>query len=214
MRAMRSFTGKMALSVVAFAAAPAAAAGCSSTGAGSDGGAVVDAGSCPLGVSDPNSTAAVFSRQGPDCLPCAINAGCLDPNQGGGCCEIVSGNAASGAQTESALCFKTLNDIFSTMCASRLLDPAPCFCGTDNVSCLDDDAAVPMGPLVADYQADFGNDPSATVANFEATNFGSSQANNIVNCAALYGCQCFGSTGLDFGGGDTTPGVSDEGGGD
>jgi hypothetical protein len=140
---------------------------------------------------DRSTTIAILAAQSADCLACAQANGCLDPDQSGGTCELVTGNAASGGLTEAALCRKTLNDVISSQCDATLLQ-LECMCGpisTDD--CLAGTVA-PMGAAYQDYVDDFGNDINAIQANFEMTTYGSGMANVIIDCVGALGCHCVG----------------------
>jgi hypothetical protein len=118
-------------------------------------------------------------------------SGCLDPEQSGGVCEMVTGNAANGGQTESALCLKTLNDIVTTQCDATLFLPK-CLCGAISTEDCTAGAATPIGAAYQDYAADFGSDINAIIGNFETPTFGAGQANLIAECVGYFGCQCLG----------------------
>jgi hypothetical protein len=140
------------------------------------------------------TTESVLRAQGTDCFECVRDHGCLDPGQLGGTCEGTAGMATEcGAGiTETAMCTKTLDDMFRSKCAAALQE-TPCLCGTvDAFACLNG-TATPNGPLFADYRCDFKSaNVFAIQGVFSAQNFGAGQANALVQCAASYDCRCFG----------------------
>jgi hypothetical protein len=134
------------------------------------------------------------------CSQCAIDNGCFDPTLQGGKCEDTMGLApgscaavvgTTSAPTETQVCLKTLNDIFSSQCAGAL-GLTPCLCGsTDPEQCLAG-AVTPNGPLLPEYTCDFGTTSAVTMqAEFVLQTFGAGQANALVQCLASFGCNCF-----------------------
>jgi len=140
------------------------------------------------------STEDILREQGSDCLPCAQRNGCFDPAQLGGTCESTkgSGTTCGTAATETAICLKTLDDIFSSRCAATM-QLTPCLCGsTDPAACLSG-AAAPAGPVYADYGCDFKSTSGMKIQGaFTDQLFGAGQANALVQCVAAYSCGCFG----------------------
>jgi hypothetical protein len=141
------------------------------------------------------TTEAVLSSQGPDCLPCAKRNGCLDSAQQGGSCDEVAGNApACGAGvTERDICYKTLFDVFTSKCAETLQE-TPCLCGdTDVIECLNG-TATPTGPVYRDYACDFKTaDTTVIYRDFREPSYGVGRANSLIQCLGGYGCGCFGN---------------------
>ena len=142
-----------------------------------------------------HTTETVLSAQGSDCLACAQRSGCLDPKQSGSSCEELLGQAAGCGPgvSERDICFRTLNDVFTSKCAETLQE-VPCLCGaTDVVQCLDG-TETPTGPVYADYACDFNTtDVAAIERDFRDTNFGAGNANALIQCVAGNGCGCFGN---------------------
>jgi hypothetical protein len=145
------------------------------------------------------------------CSTCVQNNGCLDPAQQGGTCEAVAGNAAlfSGVlpdgQTcsqvvgtspisESAICFQTLVQVFTSQCAATLQE-TPCLCGATDVYMCMDGSATPTGPLYDEYACDFGGTSGPTITalatDFTVPTFGAGTANSLIQCAAAFSCDCF-----------------------
>jgi hypothetical protein len=122
-----------------------------------------------------------------------VDNGCLDPAQLGGRCEDPPGyvpSACGAGVTETAICLKTLSDIFASKCAAtgQLI---PCLCGTtDETACLSG-AATPTGPVYPDYACDFPPGPGLLRTDFYVPLFGAGRANAIVACAQNSGCNCF-----------------------
>jgi hypothetical protein len=157
----------------------------------------------------PPTTESILNAQGASCLSCAQTNGCLDPAQQGGTCEIVAGNgthfgsalpdgktcaAVIGTEpvSETSVCLLTLSQIFSSACAATLQE-TPCLCGSTDVNQCLAGTATPTGALYDEYACDFNSTSGATInANFTVQTFGSGMANGIVQCAASFGCSCFG----------------------
>jgi hypothetical protein len=143
----------------------------------------------PLG----DTTEHVLATRGPDCLECAQQNGCLDPAQSGGACELASGpsKGCGAGVTETAICLKTLSDIFRSKCAA-VGQEVPCLCGTTNTSRCFEGTDPPNGPILPDYTCDFGTtDVPKILANFKVPTFGAGQANALVQCLAQSECKCF-----------------------
>jgi hypothetical protein len=138
---------------------------------------------------DLSSTQAILDSRGAGCFSCAQVNGCLDPDQSGGTCETLAGNALSGV-TEKSLCLKTLNDIFVSQCNAMLLIIDHCACGPVDVTACTGGIVAPVGPVYEDYAADYGNDIGKIVADFETLTFGAGVANVVAECVGLYGCPC------------------------
>jgi hypothetical protein len=168
---------------------------------------------CVYGAdSGANTTAGILTARGPDCLGCARRNGCLIDAAGkDACCETIPG-ATAGGVTEAALCVKTMHDILRSNCATvpgpsldigRIFEPG-CLCGkaTDANLCLAGTATA-TGPVYPDYVDDWGRDVGAIDTNFVSTDFGAGEANNILECAFSYQCQCFGTGVFDAGVGDS-----------
>jgi hypothetical protein len=139
-------------------------------------------------------TETILSQQGPECLSCARTNGCLDPDQGGGACEQVFGNApgCGAGMTERDMCVKILRDVFTSKCAESL-QQAPCVCGDVPIMACLDGSEKPRGPVYADYACDFNTtDMGAIQKAFTDSNFGAGHANSLVQCVAGNGCECFG----------------------
>jgi hypothetical protein len=154
-------------------------------------------GSTATGMADPGSgrsTDAILREQGADCLPCAQRNGCFDPAQLGGTCEGTSGQATACGTgvTETAICLKTLDDIFNSKCAATM-QLTPCLCGsTDHAACLSG-TADPSGPIDPDYTCDFKTTSVVKiVGSFTDQTLGAGQANALVQCLGAYNCGCFG----------------------
>jgi hypothetical protein len=123
----------------------------------------------------------------------------LDPLQIGGVCEGVTGNASATCQslvgtsavpTETQVCLKTLDTIFSSGCAADGQE-TPCLCGnTDPVACQNGSVS-PAGAAFPVYSCDLGPGISSVVSNFTAPTFGAGMADTIVQCVAAFGCTCF-----------------------
>jgi len=144
------------------------------------------------------------------CLACATTSGCFDPAQQGGTCELLTTTlphfgtalpdsktcaAVLGAEpvTEKAICLQTLSTIFTSKCADTLQE-TPCLCGlTPTAGCLAG-TATPAGPTFDLDVCDFNTTSSSTIqADFTVATFGAGMANAIVQCAAAFGCGCFGN---------------------
>jgi hypothetical protein len=142
------------------------------------------------------TTESILGDQSPDCFPCADRNGCLDPGRQGGTCEGTPGVApvecgavlgASSALTEALVCLATLNTIFTSKCAG--ISETPCLCGaTDPEACLGG-GAPPTGPALPLYTCDFMT--VSVLSDFTNQDFGAGQANALVQCLAVFGCDCF-----------------------
>src|ERR1019366_1345325 len=162
----------------------------------------------------PVTTLTLLASRGPGCLAlapdggvvadaCAAASGCLDPAQLGGTCETPPAGAvapASGKGDYTAMCLKTLGDIFASGCAAGPLVLTPCVCGTtDPATCLVG-AAAPSGELPwPDYVSDFGTAvPQTIVSMIVLQTNGSGQANALIQCLAISGCTaCLGGVAGD-----------------
>jgi hypothetical protein len=160
------------------------------------------------------TTLTLLAAQGPDCLSfeqdggpaadaCAVTSGCLDPAQLGGTCETPPDGAiapASGSADYTQMCLTTLHDIFASNCAAGPLVLTPCVCGTtDPATCLVGSVAPSGNSTWQDYVNDFGTtDPRAIESKIVVQNYGSGQANALVQCLAISGCTaCLGSAAGD-----------------
>jgi hypothetical protein len=205
-----------------------ATAGCSSspsnaTDAGEGGPPTMVGPTCLEAMGNgPGSTDGILSAQGPNCLGCARDNGCLLDTFGNDtCCEVLTGNADGGGLSEAALCLQTMNDILASKCGlvmgpyddiARVFEPG-CLCGgaTNTAACLSGDAGIlPAGPIYQDYVDDFGTDIATIDTDFSAPRFGAGRADNILQCAFSFQCDCFGSGAVDAGVPDG--GGSDDGG--
>jgi hypothetical protein len=150
-------------------------------------------------VGNGETTLTVLAAQGPNCVSCAMQNGCLDPAQSGGSCEDTPGTAPAAcapvfgmttAPSETKVCLATLKMIFSSHCSTDL-QQEPCFCGqTDRTMCLAGNAA-PSGPGVDLYTCDLGAGGIASIVNdFGNQMRGAGQANEIVDCVGALGCDC------------------------
>jgi hypothetical protein len=166
----------------------------------SEAGTLVDAGASDALVFPSNGTTqSILAQQGSDCLPCAEANGCLDPALLGGSCEGTTGTApvgcaallgTSSAPSEALVCLATLNAIFTSRCAA-LRQETPCLCGsTDPGSCLAGTDA-PTGPVAPLYACDFEGTGAMPTSDFTNQAFGVGQANALVQCAAIFDCDCF-----------------------
>jgi hypothetical protein len=144
------------------------------------------------------------------CSTCVANSGCLDPLAQGGTCESTLGNASllagalpdgkSCAQafsplttpvSETAVCLDVLGTIFTSKCAAGLQE-TPCACGTTDVASCLAGTVVPNGAAFDAYACDFNGAGINTVStDFTVQAFGAGQANALVQCAAINGCDCF-----------------------
>ena len=126
------------------------------------------------------------------CSTCAVLNGCLDPTLAG-TCEDVAGDVAGcgGSASERQICLRTMSDVFSSGCAATL-QQTPCVCGTvDPGLCLTGQVP-PNGPVLPDYFCDFGSfDMNVLISDFTMPAFGVGMANNILQCVAAFGCDCF-----------------------
>jgi hypothetical protein len=142
---------------------------------------------------EPQTTEALLTARGSDCLECAKQNGCLDPEQQGGACEEAHGYATACGQgvTEKAMCLRILDGVFTSKCAETM-QQVPCLCGaTDAEACLAGTER-PAGPLYRDYQCSFNTtDVGAIQAKFRDPMFGAGLANALVQCLAGYNCNCF-----------------------
>jgi hypothetical protein len=154
----------------------------------------------PILVDDSETTRTVLGAQGPNCLPCAVANGCLDPDQLGGACENTPGVAPAMCEavlgttspvTETKVCLATLKMMFRSQCAANI-SQLPCFCGlTDRAMCLDGSGA-PTGPGVAVYDCDLGSTGIAMlIDDYWNQARGAGQANAIADCLGTLGCDCF-----------------------
>jgi hypothetical protein len=120
----------------------------------------------------------------------------MDPLQQGGTCEATPGNAdeCGAGMTQTAVCLKTLDDLFQSKCAASL-QMTPCLCGTtDPAACLAG-TAPPTGAMMADYECGFRTrDANKIQQVFTNQTFGAGQANAMIQCVAAYNCQCFGQS--------------------
>jgi hypothetical protein len=115
-----------------------------------------------------------------DCYACAEKSGCLDLKQQGGNCDGLTGTA-KGGRTESEQCLETLRCVFTSKCANNG-EQSACLCGaTDIVDCMEGKQA-PAGTCVAVYKDDFGSNGKAMYDQFLDRNFGSGNANAIIQC--------------------------------
>jgi hypothetical protein len=155
------------------------------------------------------TTEELLAAQGPDCLSCVRDNGCLDPAQQGGTCELATGDARlfAGALpdgtscagtlgappvSETRVCLETLDRIFASNCA-RTLQETPCLCGDANPLDCFGGTATPTGPLLAFYECDFATTSIAKIQqDFVKQVFGAGMANQLVACAVQSDCHCFG----------------------
>jgi hypothetical protein len=154
------------------------------------GASVSGAGTSPSG----RTTESILREQGPDCFACAQRNGCMDPAQQGGTCEGTPGqdNDCGSGMTETAVCLKTMEDLFRSKCAASL-QMTPCLCGAANAADCLAGTAPPTGPMVADYQCGFRtSDVNRIQSVFTNQKYGAGQANAMVQCLAAYSCRCFG----------------------
>jgi hypothetical protein len=189
------------------------ASGGGAGGAGGSGGSLGSAGHAGSGANDAGApdappirivgngetTLTILGAQGPNCVSCAMQNGCLDPAQSGGSCEDTPGTAPAAcapvfgmatAPSETKVCLATLKMIFGSHCSTDL-QQEPCFCGqTDRTMCLAGTAA-PSGPGVDLYTCDLGAGGITSIVNdFGNQMRGAGQANEIVDCVGALGCDC------------------------
>jgi hypothetical protein len=144
------------------------------------------------------TTADVLGARGGDCLKCAMDNGCFDPNQFGGTCDGMPQAAPAACAavlgimnpTETDVCLAVLNQVFLTHCA-QTLQMAPCLCGnTDVVQCMNG-MVIPDGPIYDIYSCDYMTGDGQLITNdFLAQHYGASHANALIECAAGFNCNC------------------------
>jgi len=173
--------------------------GVAGAGGGTGGSPVVDSG--PPAACDTSSTTACLQSRGAACLSCAQDNNCLALAAAGGIgglCEDVTGASAAcqtvlgagSAPSETAVCLRTMLDIFSSRCAADGQE-TPCLCGmVDPVAC-QSGAATPQGAVFPIYQCDLGPAIATIVSNFASTSLGAGMANTILQCTGAFGCPCF-----------------------
>ena len=112
------------------------------------------------------------------------NANLLPSAPGGGSCTAVFG-AASAPVTEARACLGTLKAMLTSGCAQGGL-LVPCYCGQADPAGCQAGTAAPEGPLVPEFDCDFGTTDAPTVFNDLSVsgNLGAAGAANIVQCLA------------------------------
>jgi hypothetical protein len=145
------------------------------------------------------TTQSILDAQGPDCFACAERNGCLDPMLQGGTCEGTKGTAPSAcgaflgteaAPSEAKTCLATLQAIFASGCASTR-DETPCLCGSGDPGACIAGSEPPAGPVVALYSCDFDGTGATPTSDFTNQAYGAGQANALVQCLAIFACDCF-----------------------
>jgi hypothetical protein len=146
------------------------------------------------------------------CSTCAVANGCLDPAQQGGTCEGTAGNATlftgtlpdgktcsqvfaplTSPVSETSVCLAVLRMVFTSKCAESLQETV-CVCGTVDVGSCTSGAVQANGPGFDMFACDLDNTNIGTInatTNFTVKTFGAGQANRLVQCAAINGCDCF-----------------------
>jgi hypothetical protein len=160
-------------------------------------------GTCePCGASL-TSTSCLLSENGPSCLGCAVQNGCLDQGQ---TCESITttaqhfpgtlpdGKSCSSVipsgTSETQVCEETLQAALTTNCASTG-SLVPCLCGTTNAATCLGGTATPTGPLYDLFACD--SNTLALQNTFTIPN-GFDTAIGVLQCAASFGCNCFGGS--------------------
>jgi hypothetical protein len=162
------------------------------------------------------TTISILAAQGAGCLSCADSNGCLDPIQQGGTCEVLldAGALTHYSKTlpdnkpcaailgtepanEITVCLQTLSAYSTTLCAASKMQ-TPCLCGsTPTAPCLAG-TQTPTGVLYDTFACDFNTtDVSMVQTDFTVPRFGAGMANGLLQCAAAYGCPCFGQVSGD-----------------
>jgi hypothetical protein len=158
----------------------------------------VDGPDAPI-FSSEGTTQGILDAQGPDCFPCALRNGCLDPMLQGGTCESTTGVAPTAcgallgteaAPSEAKTCLATLRAIFASGCASTR-DETACLCGGGDPGACLAGSEPPTGPVVPLYSCDFDGTNAALTSDFTNQAFGVGQANALVQCLAIFSCDCF-----------------------
>jgi hypothetical protein len=145
------------------------------------------------------TTQSILSGQGSDCFACAERSGCLDSTLQGGTCEETLGDSSAACAaplgltstpSEALVCVATLSAIFTSRCITALQE-TPCLCGSTDPSVCVGGAAAPTGALAPLYACDLERPNAHTTTNFTNQVFGSGQANALVQCLAIFNCDCF-----------------------